>query len=60
MVVEFDALNGGGIVGKARSAVGLAGHRNLNATIFCHGNGNAHGGTISARKKFVCQLFSLS
>jgi hypothetical protein len=47
-------------VGKARSAVGLAGQRHLNATIFCHGKGNAHGGTISARKKFVCQLFSLS
>ena len=55
MVVEFDALNGGVIVGKAQSAVGLVGHRNLNATIFCHGKVNAHGRTISARKKFVCQ-----
>jgi len=58
--MEFDVLNGGIIVGKAQSAVGLVGHRNLNATIFCHGNGNAHGRTISAQKKFVCQLFSFS
>ena len=55
MAMEFDVLNGGIIVGKAQSAVGLVGHRNLNATIFCHGNGNAHGRTISAQKKFVCQ-----